>query len=119
MNSVGVVASAVVAAIVALVAAALFIGALTERVEGLQVELEELGDRPLPDLMVPRTPGHEITFSNGGPWGRWSDPQFCPPGHYVCGLRQRVELPIDGDDTAMNAVAFYCCPLDPSDKPSQ
>lgn len=40
---------------------------------------------------------------------------MCPRGQYVCGLLQKVELPIDGDDTAMNAVAFYCCPLNPTD----
>lgn len=61
-----------------------------------------------------REPGTQMTFTNGGPWGRWSDPVFCPPDHYVCGLQQKVEAPIDGDDSAMNAVAFYCCPLNPN-----
>ena len=66
---------------------------------------------------VIREPGPAITFSNSGGWGSWSDPQYCPQGHYVCGLRQRVERPQgrDGDDTAMNAVSFYCCPLDPGE----
>lgn len=64
-----------------------------------------------------REPGQAITFSNSGHWGRWSDPQYCPRDYYVCGLKQRVETPQggDGDDTAMNAVAFYCCPLTPSE----
>ena len=67
--------------------------------------------------VVLREPGPAITFSNSGGWGSWSDPQYCPQGHYVCGLRQRVEAALgrDGDDTAMNAVAFYCCPLNPSE----
>ena len=50
------------------------------------------------------------TFTNAGGWGEWSDPVHCPADHYVCGLAQRVESPQGkGDDTAMNAVAFYCC----------
>ena len=49
-------------------------------------------------------------FSNAGGWGDWSDPLYCPAQHYVCGLRQRVEKRQGkGDDTAMNAVEFYCC----------
>ena len=58
------------------------------------------------------TPGQEIRFSNSGGFGKWSDPVFCPPGYYVCGLRQKVEgNQGSGDDTSMNAVSFYCCPL--------
>ena len=51
-----------------------------------------------------------MTFTNAGGWGLWSDPVHCPANHYVCGLAQRVEPPQGkGDDTSMNAVAFYCC----------
>ena len=61
-----------------------------------------------------RTPGAEIGFANSGDWGRWSDPRFCPAGQYVCGMRQKVERDQgNGDDSAMNAIAFYCCPLAP------
>ena len=60
-----------------------------------------------------RMPGDAIHFSNTGAWGGWSSAKFCPPNHYVCGLQQKVEPSIDGDDTAMNGLAFYCCPLDP------
>lgn len=61
-----------------------------------------------------RLPGPQMSFTNGGPWGTWSDPVYCPQGQYVCGLQQKVEAGQGkGDDTAMNAVAFFCCPLDP------
>jgi len=54
-------------------------------------------------------------FTNDAPWGKWSKPVFCPSGYFVCGLRQKVEPDQNRgeDDTAMNAVAFYCCLLDP------
>lgn len=55
-------------------------------------------------------PGAVVTFTNGGGWGGWSDPQYCPSNQVICGLKQRVEGPQgDGDDTAMNAIGFYCC----------
>ena len=62
-----------------------------------------------------RQSGTEVllpVLDRSGTWGRWTEPRFCPPGAYVCGLQQRIEpWQEDGDDTAMNAVAFYCCPL--------
>ena len=53
-----------------------------------------------------------------GYWGTWRDSFFCPENHYVCGLRQRIE-PEQGpaelgnfnDDTAMNGLDMFCCPL--------
>ena len=42
-------------------------------------------------------------------WGSWSGPYYCPSGYVICGLRTRVENPIDGDDTALNGVEFTCC----------
>ncbi|WP_419164398.1 hypothetical protein [Candidatus Palauibacter sp.] len=61
-----------------------------------------------------REPGDLVTFRNSGPWGDWSQPRYCPRGEYVCGLQQRVEdRQGSGDDTAMNAVGFICCPFSP------
>lgn len=104
------------------------VAGLRGTVDEVQRELDELGkreseeepaaDQSVATAVVIREPGTAITFSNSGRWGSWSDPQYCPQGHYVCGLRQRVEPPQGGrgsDDTAMNAVAFYCCPLNPSE----
>ena len=63
-------------------------------------------------------PSAVVTFSNGGGWGAWSDPQYCPRGQVICGLKQRVEgRQGKDDDTAMNAIGFYCCPV-VADRPS-
>lgn len=66
-----------------------------------------------------RQPGEAVelpVIGRAGTWGDWTAPEFCPAGSYVCGLRQRIEPWLDdGDDTAMNAVAFYCCTLSPDE----
>ena len=54
-----------------------------------------------------------MDFANTVRWGEWSEPMYCPANHYVCGLAQKAE-PGRGsgtDDTAVNGIAFYCCPL--------
>ena len=106
------------------------------RLEMRVAELEKKQDTPSEQIVqelqafaaAPRTPGPLFTFNNTpqtgqspAGWGNWSDPLYCPAGQYVCGLQQSVE-PLQGrtvrdDDTAMNAVAFFCCPLDPDIKP--
>ncbi|XP_045182514.2 vitelline membrane outer layer protein 1-like [Mercenaria mercenaria] len=49
-------------------------------------------------------PGHGLY----GRTGSWSD--TCPQNSAICGLRTRVERPLDhGDDTALDNVEFYCC----------
>jgi hypothetical protein len=46
---------------------------------------------------------------NGGSWGGWTLPVYCPPGSWAAGYTMRVEPPQgSGDDTALNAVALYC-----------
>jgi hypothetical protein len=46
---------------------------------------------------------------NGGSWGGWTLPVYCPPGTWAAGYTMRVEPPQGkGDDTALNAVALYC-----------
>lgn len=130
-------AGAIVAIVIALVGAGVYVGVLGKRTSVIDERLGQLGRSSQstndevnalsqrvgaleagqstdPSSGTPSlpSPGGEMTFTNSGPWGRWSDPVYCPPRHHVCGLRQKVEQPIDGDDTAMNAVSFYCCPAD-------
>jgi hypothetical protein len=45
----------------------------------------------------------------GGPWGQTGASLFCKAGTYVAAFRQRVESSQGlGDDTALNAIEFYC-----------
>lgn len=53
-----------------------------------------------------------IKVPDEGPWGKWGQAEYCPDNQYVCGVAQKIEgKQGQGDDTAMNAVGFYCCPL--------
>ena len=60
-----------------------------------------------------------ILEGRGDPWGEWSSWTVCPGGTAVCGLKNLVEGDCykenqdvkDCDDTAHNAVVFYCCDL--------
>ena len=62
--------------------------------------------------------GTTLQPSNGGPWGSWTGSyDECPADSYVCGFRIKVESPISGDDTAMNALQLYCCSA-PTDNPT-
>ena len=46
---------------------------------------------------------------NGGIWGNWTRPAYCPPGSWAAGYTMRVEPSVGSrDDTALNAVALYC-----------
>jgi hypothetical protein len=46
---------------------------------------------------------------NGGQWGSWTTPVYCPPGSWAAGYSMRVEPERgSGDDTGLNAVALYC-----------
>ena len=89
------------------------VGSLTDQVSGLETrEPTPARSRTQNIPAVGPPPGSQINFSNSAPWGNWSDPLYCPEGQYVYGLRQKVEPQQGkGDDTAMNAVAFYCRPL--------
>lgn len=41
-------------------------------------------------------------------WGDWGPTEYCPSNSYATGFAIRVEYPIDGDDTALNAIQLYC-----------
>ena len=46
-----------------------------------------------------------------GYWGDWSRWAKCPMGTVIKGFRTNVEAPMDGDDTALNQVQFYCAQI--------
>ena len=118
---------AAVPVIIAVVQAASVVGELRGELNGLSVRVGQLEENqtdpvPAPPLEpvvqepVIREPEGRYEFARGRGWGSWSDPLYCPVNQYVCGLEQSIEPNQgQGDDTAMNAVAFYCCPLDPSE----
>ncbi|CAF0705335.1 unnamed protein product, partial [Brachionus calyciflorus] len=37
------------------------------------------------------------------------DAKTCPEDHAICGIRTQIQPDINGDDTALNNVDFYCC----------
>ena len=122
---------ALIPVVLGAIAAAVYIGSLGANVDNLKTKVGGLGDklnahvqkrepghvddpRPTTGAADAFQPGELRTFTNAGRWGQWSDVVYCPPGEYVCGLQQKVEsYQRRGDDTAMNAIGFYCCPLDP------
>ncbi|HEX2733527.1 MAG TPA: hypothetical protein VHM70_18075 [Polyangiaceae bacterium] len=62
------------------------------------------------DTQMSCSAGGNITASNGGTFGSWSQWSTCPTGSAVCGLKIRLEAQQgDGDDTAMNGLTLYCC----------
>ncbi|XP_045192206.2 uncharacterized protein LOC123548751 [Mercenaria mercenaria] len=51
-----------------------------------------------------------LTVENGGSYGLWFTPQFCPVGTFAIGFNMKYEenQGIDGDNTALNAVSLQC-----------
>ncbi len=120
---IGSILGTVAVVVVSIVTAAMYVARLEERVKNLEIDSQQQENRTNIAIRTfantPRPRGSQVGFANSGSWGVWSDPQFCPDGYYVCGLKQKVEpRQGDGDDSAMNAVAFYCCPLDPQAEPN-
>ena len=100
--------AAVVVTLGAILSAGLYVGELLSRLRTVETWQEQhdrgkLGEGSSIDDKVERT------FSNTAGWGQWSDIVSCPPGYYVCGMKQSVEPNQGGDedDTAMNGLIFY------------
>ena len=53
---------------------------------------------------------NDVEYSPGdGNWGDWSGYFYCNPGTVVSGLRLKIQTYlVEGDDTALNEVQFYC-----------
>ncbi|XP_063275722.1 vitelline membrane outer layer protein 1 homolog [Prinia subflava] len=51
-----------------------------------------------------------MEVTNGGPWGQWGDPEFCPPGSFASGFQLKVHphQGLFGDDTGLNGVRLLC-----------
>lgn len=82
------------------------------RVEPDQGDLGD--DTAVGDMKVICTnyPENEIE-GEGEEWGFWGPWAECPPDTAVCGLQTRLE-PYKGvmdDDTALNDIRVFCCPL--------
>ncbi|XP_060556068.1 vitelline membrane outer layer protein 1-like [Ruditapes philippinarum] len=56
-----------------------------------------------------RTVVKELTVGNGGNYGYWTDPEFCPRGSFASGYNMKIEdNQFAGDDTALNAIKLIC-----------
>ena len=116
---------AVAVVAVSIVTAAIYVGALEQRVKNLEIDAKNEESRTQQALNSfvrgRRAAGAAVHFANSLNWGKWSDEKYCPEGYYVCGMKQNVEPPqgsgSNDDDTAVNAIAFFCCPLEPDGKP--
>lgn len=78
----------------------------------LSASVKNLESRLESNLVKKRKPGPAIELPHGTPWGNWKGVKHCPVNQYVCGIEQRVESrKSDQDDTGVNSIRFYCCPL--------
>ncbi|CAL8144039.1 unnamed protein product [Orchesella dallaii] len=50
---------------------------------------------------------------SGLSWGEWTEPQLCPIGWAICGMRTQVETPKghNVDDSSLNNLDAQCCKL--------
>ena len=111
---IGAIIGAVVAVVIAGVPAVLFLGKLDQRMSQID-DVVANGIESWASLK--RASVMEIKFEQVKDWGTWGEARMCPDRHYICGMRQALE-PHQGtlagdDDTALNAVAMSCCPLNP------
>ena len=90
----------------------------TAALKDLQRKTAELGSNLDAFHSLNRLPLKTTVDAHPGYWGTWRKEFFCPEQHYVCGLQQRIEKKLGGpklgapnDDTAMNGLKMFCCPL--------
>ena len=118
---IGAIIGAVVTVVIAGVPAVLFLGKLDQRMSEVFGRMSQIDDVVANGIeswaSLKRASVMEIKFEQVKDWGTWGEARMCPDRHYVCGMRQALE-PHKGtragdDDTALNAVAMSCCPLNP------
>ena len=88
---------------------------LDASVAGLRGEFQTMRSSLEAFQALERLPLRHRVDADPGHWGDWREVFSCPERHYVCGLQQRIESPLGGgsgrDDTAMNGLRMFCCPL--------
>ena len=60
-----------------------------------------------------------ICVTNGGPWGHWYSPEYCPSGTLAIGFQVKIQKPMGAggpqaaldDDTALNGIVLFCASL--------
>ena len=87
---------------------------LDANVAALRAELQSIDSSLEAFRTLERLPLRQRVDGHPGFWGSWRQEFSCPARHYVCGLQQRIEGQQGGggpDDTAMNGLRMFCCPL--------
>lgn len=50
-----------------------------------------------------------LSVNNGGIWGEWGNPEYCPAGTIASGYIMKIEpKQFSGDDTSLNAIRLIC-----------
>ncbi|KAK3577441.1 hypothetical protein CHS0354_032292 [Potamilus streckersoni] len=76
------------------------------------LSLVVLGDTLFLIPSAPRSAGKILAVGNGGRWGSWYQPQYCPNGTYAVGYNMKIQgEQQDRDDTGLNAISLRCQPL--------
>ncbi|XP_052083798.1 vitelline membrane outer layer protein 1-like [Mytilus californianus] len=62
------------------------------------------------EASYPRQVVKALRSNNGGVWGDWHEPRFCPSGQYAVGYSLRIEgkQGSRGDDTSLNGIKLLC-----------
>ena len=88
---------------------------LRDEVQSITSEYGELMSNLEVFRTLERLPLRQRIDGDEGYWGTWRQEFSCPERHYVCGLQQRIEAWVGAgrgeDDTAMNGLRMFCCPL--------